>query len=157
PSAQRRRARRTLRPGRAAPRREAERRDAPCPEQRSMPDHPGPRPPGRRAIPRSHRSEALRGRNRRRRVAPPPTRSMTTPPTASPEPWALDAMEVAAGAGVDPQQGLSAEEARRRLARHGPNQLRERRPVPAWRIFLRQFRGLVVALLFAAAVSSLAM
>lgn len=51
--------------------------------------------------------------------------------------------------------GLADAEARERLRRFGPNALRAPRPVPAWRILLAQFRGMVVLLLVAAAVVAL--
>jgi len=52
-------------------------------------------------------------------------------------------------------EGLSSEEARRRLDEHGPNALLVREPVPAWKILLDQARSLVVGLLFAVAILAL--
>jgi Mg2+-importing ATPase len=50
--------------------------------------------------------------------------------------------------------GLTADEARERLARDGPNRLTARRKLSAWRIFAAQFKSpLVLILVFAAAVS----
>jgi Ca2+-transporting ATPase len=55
----------------------------------------------------------------------------------------------------DGQRGLTGEEARRRLARDGPNELQSEKPVPAWRRFLAQFADvLVVLLLVATAISA---
>ncbi|MAQ36605.1 MAG: ATPase [Thioclava sp.] len=51
--------------------------------------------------------------------------------------------------------GLSAEEAATRLARHGPNALRRPKPRSALRILLHQFQGVIVALLVLATVFSL--
>lgn len=52
-------------------------------------------------------------------------------------------------------QGLSAQEAEMRLKRDGRNELTARKPVPAWRQFLRQFEDvLVIVLLFATAIST---
>ncbi|GAP55573.1 probable cation-transporting ATPase F [Arthrobacter sp. Hiyo6] len=51
---------------------------------------------------------------------------------------------------VDPQTGLSAEEAGRRLARGGPNELRTVPAVPVWRRILSQFRDPLIYLLVAA-------
>ena len=52
--------------------------------------------------------------------------------------------------GVDPEAGLSADEAHRRLARVGPNTVGEHSDTPLWRLVLAQFRSLVVLLLLAA-------
>jgi len=53
------------------------------------------------------------------------------------------------------ETGLSQEEARRRLAEYGPNELIAEAPVPAWRRFLAQFQdALVVLLLVATAIST---
>ena len=53
-------------------------------------------------------------------------------------------------------QGLTSAQARARLARHGPNALRITPPRPALAILLDQLRSLIVALLVAASVVSLA-
>ncbi len=53
--------------------------------------------------------------------------------------------------------GLSAEEAARRRARYGPNQLAERRSTPAWRILLQQFTDFMVLVLIAATGVSFAL
>jgi Ca2+-transporting ATPase len=53
---------------------------------------------------------------------------------------------------VDPDAGLSADEARRRLTRTGPNAVGEHPDTPLWRLVLAQFRSLVVLLLLAASV-----
>jgi P-type Ca2+ transporter type 2C len=51
-------------------------------------------------------------------------------------------------------RGLSAEEARARLGRYGPDELEAEKPVPAWRRLLVQFWDkLVVLLLIATLVS----
>lgn len=56
--------------------------------------------------------------------------------------------------GSDPARGLTAEEARVRLARYGPNELAGEEAIPAWRRFLAQFQNvLVILLLLATAVS----
>ncbi|MFO7527349.1 MAG: cation-translocating P-type ATPase [Marinobacter sp.] len=56
--------------------------------------------------------------------------------------------------GSDEHRGLSDHEARARLERDGPNQLRTKKPIPAWRKLLAQFTDpLVILLLIAAAVS----
>ena len=55
--------------------------------------------------------------------------------------------EVVAALATDPQAGLSLEEARGRLERHGRNELTAERPVPGWRKFLAQFQDVLVILL----------
>ena len=70
----------------------------------------------------------------------------------APPPWhALAADEVLARLESSPQ-GLTGAEAAARLRRYGPNALVVARPQPWWRLLVAQFRGLVVALLVAAAV-----
>jgi len=53
--------------------------------------------------------------------------------------------------------GLSAAEARQRLARHGPNSLPRRKRISVGRLFLRQFRSPLIYLLLAATLVSLAL
>jgi Ca2+-transporting ATPase len=64
----------------------------------------------------------------------------------------LSATEVLKLLTVEPESGLSADEARRRLARVGPNAVGDHPDTPLWRLALAQFRSLVVLLLLAAAV-----
>ncbi|HEY7104439.1 MAG TPA: HAD-IC family P-type ATPase [Mycobacteriales bacterium] len=61
---------------------------------------------------------------------------------------------VAAALRVDPAEGLSGEEAARRLAATGPNALPEEEPEPGWRRFLEQYRSYMQIILIAAAVVS---
>jgi len=71
------------------------------------------------------------------------------------QPWhVLDVAAAARLLGADPSTGLSEREAGRRLAAHGPNRLREARPVPWWRVLAAQFESIVVLLLLAAALIS---
>ncbi len=63
--------------------------------------------------------------------------------------------QVLVALGTDPQQGLSAAEARARLERHGKNELTTEKPVPAWRKFLAQFQNVLVILLLVATAISL--
>jgi Ca2+-transporting ATPase len=64
------------------------------------------------------------------------------------------AEDVIAALGGDADRGLTAEEARRRLAQYGPNELEAEPPTPAWRKFLAQFQDvLIILLLIAAAIS----
>ena len=66
----------------------------------------------------------------------------------------LPAEAVAAAEGVDPQQGLSEEEAARRLRQFGPNTV-EGREVTPWRLVRRQLESALTLLLIGAAVLSL--
>jgi Ca2+-transporting ATPase len=52
------------------------------------------------------------------------------------------------------REGLTAEEARRRLDRHGPNELAEKKRKTALRMFLDQFTDFMILVLIAAAVVS---
>ncbi|MEM9556598.1 MAG: cation-transporting P-type ATPase [Acidobacteriota bacterium] len=92
-------------------------------------------------------------------AAPTPseaTPSKTTPSKTSAGPaHAAAADALAAALGVDPDHGLSADEARRRLAEHGPNTLPEAQADGPWSILARQLRStLVWVLLVAAAISA---
>jgi len=71
-------------------------------------------------------------------------------------PFAKPADEVCSALEVDPAQGLSDDEARRRLERHGPNELREARTKSPWRILLDQFMSTVILVLVAAGVVAVA-
>ena len=55
---------------------------------------------------------------------------------------------------VDPRTGLTHEDASERLARHGPNAIREKPPRALWRMFLDQFMDFMILVLIAAAVVS---
>ncbi|HEX2199017.1 MAG TPA: cation-translocating P-type ATPase [Burkholderiales bacterium] len=72
------------------------------------------------------------------------------------DPSLRDAGEVARALGTDLAQGLSSQEAARRLAEDGPNELRAAPPVPVWRRFLAQFRDPLIYLLLGAIAVSLA-
>ncbi|WP_311258992.1 cation-translocating P-type ATPase [Microbacterium sp. WCS2018Hpa-9] len=71
------------------------------------------------------------------------------------EAFLTDADVVAASAHVDPEVGLSDEEAARRLEVDGRNELRGKRAVPVWRKVLAQFQSPLIYLLLAAVVVSL--
>jgi P-type Ca2+ transporter type 2C len=67
---------------------------------------------------------------------------------------AADACDVADELGVDPERGLSAEEAGDRLADVGENRIQRVAQDPAWRVLVDQFRSpLILLLLIAAAVA----
>ncbi|PJM76482.1 cation-translocating P-type ATPase [Bifidobacterium felsineum] len=70
------------------------------------------------------------------------------------DPSLTSAEDVAKALNVDPNQGLSDEEAKRRLAKFGPNELAGAPPVPKWKKFLAQFQDPLVYLLLAATVIS---
>ena len=72
-----------------------------------------------------------------------------------PDPTLLPAPEVAEALGVDPSVGLPAEDAARRLADAGPNEIDAEPPVPVWRLILEQFRDPLIYLLLGAIVISL--
>src|SRR5664280_974356 len=72
------------------------------------------------------------------------------------DPSLVDAATVVEQFRTDPDRGLAAEEAARRLVAVGPNEITIVPPVPAWRKFVEQFRDPLVYLLFAAIVISLA-
>jgi P-type Ca2+ transporter type 2C len=79
-----------------------------------------------------------------------------TPPVNSARPagtgcHALDRMAVAAQFAVDPACGLSADEARARLQRHGENRMAEKAPRSRWLAFADQFRSILIVVLLAAA------
>ncbi len=70
-------------------------------------------------------------------------------------PWHCLAPEAAAQSlATSLTQGLSTEEAARRLASGGSNVLREAPPRPAWRMLLDQFRDFMILMLIAAALVS---
>ena len=85
--------------------------------------------------------------------------SPRTTPSHSRDPdvplWhALSAPDVAQRLTVDPQAGLSAEEAARRIVQYGLNEIRERPPRPLWRMFLDQFTDFMILVLIGAAIIS---
>lgn len=55
---------------------------------------------------------------------------------------------------VDPKNGLDNEEAARRLQEHGPNQFNSSHTVSPWRLFLGQFKDVLIIVLLVAAVIS---
>jgi Ca2+-transporting ATPase len=78
------------------------------------------------------------------------------PVPAVARPWhGLDVADVAARLGTSLDAGLTPEEAARRLAEHGPNELEAGRRVAPWRLLLDQFRNvLIIILLVAVALSA---
>lgn len=83
---------------------------------------------------------------------------MTTAPATASEPkgkaWhSQSANEVLAYLG-SVATGLPAQEAARRLAANGPNELKEGKRISSWQIFLSQFKSLIIWILIAAGVIS---
>uniref|UniRef100_H3GY41 Cation-transporting P-type ATPase N-terminal domain-containing protein n=1 Tax=Phytophthora ramorum TaxID=164328 RepID=H3GY41_PHYRM len=58
---------------------------------------------------------------------------------------------------VDAQRGLDTEAARKRLVQHGPNSLEPEQKAPIYIIFLLQFTNVIIGLLMAAALASIAL
>src|SRR3954452_19995498 len=56
---------------------------------------------------------------------------------------------------VEPERGLTTEEAGQRLARYGPNKFAEAKTEPRWHAFLRQYRDPMQIVLLAAGVISI--
>ncbi len=69
--------------------------------------------------------------------------------------WALPADEVQRALAVEtPSEGLSEEEARRRIAKYGPNVIERQKPRSWFEILLDQFKSTIMAILAAAAVAA---
>lgn len=66
--------------------------------------------------------------------------------------WARAGAEAAEAFDVTPDQGLSADEAARRLEEEGPNELRKHEQRSVWSILVDQFKSLIIGLLVAAAL-----
>lgn len=66
----------------------------------------------------------------------------------------LDSAQVIRQLGTDPVQGLTPEEAKRRLAEHGPNELKERTLKRPWQILWEQLTATMVVILIVAAILS---
>ena len=84
---------------------------------------------------------------------------MSLPPNGNDDrairhPWAASPADVASALRSDPDRGLTAERARARLERFGPNAIEERGRPPYLAIALRQLADPLVALLVVAAVVS---
>ena len=93
----------------------------------------------------------------------PPSSNSTVPPTdpartlTAAAPWhRLPVADVLSDLGSS-TDGLSVDEAERRLAEHGPNQLDERGGTSPWRIVWEQISAVMVLILIGAALLSLAL
>ena len=69
---------------------------------------------------------------------------------------AIDAAAALAALNLDPNRGLSDEEARARFDLYGPNEIQETQKVSSWKLLLSQFKETLVLILIAAAVISIA-
>jgi len=88
--------------------------------------------------------------------APPPASPPVTANAGSPDdPSIKDADEVAQALGADLENGLTSQEAARRLSADGPNELRSAPRQPAWRRVLSHFHDPLVYLLLAAVAIAL--
>ncbi|APE32375.1 carbonate dehydratase [Halomonas aestuarii] len=70
-------------------------------------------------------------------------------------PWHALSPEEALARRESTPGGLEAEDARARLARHGPNQLQQVQGRPAWKRLLAQFNNILMVILLVAAAASL--
>ncbi|HII41463.1 MAG TPA: hypothetical protein HA326_09670, partial [Thermoplasmata archaeon] len=74
-------------------------------------------------------------------------------PASSNRPWhTLPASETASAAQADPERGLSSEEVRARLARSGPNRLREEEHEGFWEEYLEELTEPMILLLLVTGV-----
>src|SRR3954453_12660735 len=82
-------------------------------------------------------------------TAPPPTTTAETPT------WHVLSREGAVQElDVEPERGLTSEEAATRLAQYGPNRFAEAKSEPRWHAFLRQYQDpMQIVLLAAGAIS----
>ncbi len=71
----------------------------------------------------------------------------------SESPWSASVSEVMDAFCACPD-GLTGETARERLLQYGPNQIAISERISPWKLLLRQFRSLIVALLVSAAIVS---
>jgi P-type Ca2+ transporter type 2C len=86
----------------------------------------------------------------------PPTAGGTSTVAAPSSRWyGMDLAAVAHALDVDPERGLSAEEARSRLATHGPNRLAAAKKESGFRAFVRQYQDFMQIILLVAAVVNL--
>lgn len=90
-------------------------------------------------------------------VPPPPAMSETRPSHAAPPPteppsWHDLTAELALEKLKSRGEGLTSDEASRRLALHGPNEVEEGEEAPWWTLLLHQFRDPLIYILLGAAV-----
>ncbi|MCX5722212.1 MAG: calcium-translocating P-type ATPase, PMCA-type [Nitrospirae bacterium] len=86
-----------------------------------------------------------------------PQEAIALSPASAPAhvPWhLLSPSDVATHLSVDPDAGLTSEEAARRIIHYGLNEIRERPPRQLWRMFLDQFTDFMILVLIGAAIIS---
>lgn len=64
--------------------------------------------------------------------------------------WHVESQDVEVLLKTDMARGLSAAEAKARLAEHGPNALKEKEPLNPWKIFMEQFNDFMIWVLLGA-------
>ncbi|ETN10854.1 hypothetical protein PPTG_09920 [Phytophthora nicotianae INRA-310] len=108
----------------------------------------------------SHRDRFLSDAERLVAMDPRKTRESFAQVDHREDQWAWHEKPVATileGFGVEPKLGLDAENASKRLAENGPNSLKAEKRVPVYIIFLLQFTNVIIGLLMAAALASIAL
>jgi Ca2+-transporting ATPase len=70
--------------------------------------------------------------------------------------WGRSFQDVLNQFGVNQEEGLTAEEVQKRKSKYGLNRLRKAKKKSVWMIWANQFKSLIIALLFSAAVLSFA-
>jgi P-type Ca2+ transporter type 2C len=84
------------------------------------------------------------------------TTTQVPPPAAESRVWhVLSPDSAVQELGVQPERGLTSDEAAERLARHGPNRFAEAKAESRWHAFLRQYRDPMQLVLLGAGVISL--
>lgn len=68
--------------------------------------------------------------------------------------WQREISDLLRELNCDPARGLSAQEAKQRLVKHGPNQLQEGKKQSPWMLFFAQFNNFIIWVLIAAAIVS---
>lgn len=69
-------------------------------------------------------------------------------------PWSLSAEEIARHFDMDPEGGLKQDQVQQRLKSFGPNRLRRKRRVSAWKVLANQFKSLIIILLGIASIGA---
>jgi Ca2+-transporting ATPase len=82
------------------------------------------------------------------------TRDSSTLPEVVAAPHTLAVEEVAAHLGVQPDFGVTGQQARERREQYGPNRLPEAPPRSAWLVFFGQFKSILILILIGAALLS---
>jgi len=68
--------------------------------------------------------------------------------------WHVADIEKILGEAVSSREGLSTDEAEKRLQETGPNEIDEAKKIPAWLLFVHQFKDFMILVLVAAAIVS---